>query len=160
MCHNHSAAICSGMITRWPPSTYTFSLTALGSLGVCTQGPGGSWLSDLVAGGGRRGGGGGEAWNTSPRRFSACNRSACIRNLKSEERGRPGGGHGGLGEFGAGDRALRGLGVLRISDGAPDPAKQTADRVSASPREWVRELNAPTAPSGSSTPFGALGCQV
>ena len=56
ICHNHSAAICSGMITRWPPSTYTFSLTALGSLGVCTQGPGGSWLSDLVAGGGRQGG--------------------------------------------------------------------------------------------------------
>lgn len=121
-----------------------------------------SWgLLALRSRGGRRPTrGGGEAWNTSPRRFSACNRSACIRNLKSEERGRPGGGHGGLGEFGAGDRALRGLGVLRISDGAPDPAKQTADRVSASPRQWVRELNAPTAPSGLSTPFGALGCQV
>ncbi|CAI9157613.1 unnamed protein product [Rangifer tarandus platyrhynchus] len=84
-----------------------------------------SWRAEAGKGGWR---------GLEPRRFSACNRSACIRNLKSEERGRPGGDHGGLGVFGAVDRALRGLGVLRISDGAPDPAKQRADQVSASPR--------------------------
>lgn len=131
ICHNHNAAICSGMITRWPPSTYTFSLSALGSRRLHARSRG--LLAVRSRGGRRPARQGGETWNISPRCFSACNRSACIWNLKSEERGRPGGGHGGLGEVVARDRALRGLGVLRISDVAPDPAKQTADRVSASP---------------------------
>ena len=131
ICHNNSAAVCSGIITRWPPSTYTFSLSALGSRRLHERSRG--LLAVRSRGGRRPARRGGEPWNTSPCRFSACNRSAWIRNLKSEERGRPGGGHGELGEVVAGDRALRGRGVLRISDGALNPAKQTEDRVSASP---------------------------
>lgn len=138
------------------PAVLPFSLSALGSLGVCRQSsgtPGPQILWRAVAGkAGRRG----LEHLTTP--LFCTQQVRCIRNLKGEQRWRPGGG-GGLGEAGAGERPLQRLWCCPSPTGCrtePDK-RQTGFR--RAPRVGPR-TRCPHNSSWSSTPSGALGCRA
>lgn len=138
------------------PAVLPFSLSALGSLGVCRQSPrtpGAQILWRAVAGkAGRRG----LEHLTTP--LFCTQQVRCIRNLKGEQRWIPGGG-GGLGEAGAGERPLQRLWCCPSPTACrtePDK-RQTGFR--RAPRVGPR-TRCPHNSSWSSTPSGALGCRA